>query len=73
MQISANPGHVLLTDLRMGQEPAYTFSFDLGTPETVGTALIEQRSLRADIGQALPWLWQRLLGRTQASWGTHAP
>jgi len=68
MQTSANPGHVLLTDLRMGQEPSYTFSFDLGQPGEVGTAPIQQRSMRADIGKALPWLWQRLLGRTQVSW-----
>ena len=67
MQTSANPGHVLLTDLRMGQEPSYTFSFDLGKPGEVGTAPIQQRSMRADIGKALPWLWHRLLGRTQAT------
>ncbi len=67
MQTSTNPGHVLLTDLRMGQEPTYSFSFDLGQPGEVGTAPIQQLSMRADIGKALPWLWQRLLGRTQAS------
>ncbi len=70
MQTSANPGHVLLTDLRMGQEPTYSFSFDLGQPGDVGTAPIQQLSMRADIGKALPWLWQRLLGRTQASLAT---
>ncbi|AOW11578.1 hydrolase [Hydrogenophaga crassostreae] len=68
MQTSANPGHVLLTDLRMGQEPSYTFSFDLGNAADVGAAPIQQRSMRADIGKALPWLWQRLLGHTQSSW-----
>lgn len=67
MQTSTNPGHVLLTDLRMGQEPSYTFSFDLGKPGEVGTTPIQQRSMRADIGKALPWLWLRLLGRTQAT------
>jgi inner membrane protein len=67
MQTSANPGHVLLTDLRMGQEPSYTFSFDLGKPGEVGTAPIQQRRMRADLGEALPWLWQRLLGRTLTS------
>jgi inner membrane protein len=65
LQTSANPGHVLLTDLRMGQEPSYTFTFDLGLPAEVGTAPIQQRSMRPDVGKALPWLWQRLLGRTQ--------
>jgi inner membrane protein len=67
MQTSANPGHVLLTDLRMGQEPSYTFSFELGKPGEVGTAPIQQRRMRADLGEALPWLWQRLLGRTLTS------
>jgi inner membrane protein len=67
MQTSANPGHVLLTDLRMGQEPHYSFTFDLGKPEQVGSAPIQQLRMRADLGQALPWLWQRLLGRTQAT------
>jgi inner membrane protein len=67
LQTSPNPGHVLLTDLRMGQEPSYTFSFDLGKSAEVGTAPIQQRSMRADIGKALPWLWERLLGRTQTS------
>ena len=60
-------GHVLLTDLRMGQEPSYSFRFDLGAPGEVGTAPIRQLSMRADIGKALPWLWERLLGRTRAS------
>ena len=70
MQTSANPGHVLLSDLRMGQEPAYSFRFDLGMPQDVGSAPIQQLSMRADMGQALPWLWERLLGRTQASFST---
>ena len=65
LQTSDNPGHVLLTGLRMGQEPSYTFTFDLGQLAEVGTAPIQQRSMRADVGKALPWLWERLLGRTQ--------
>ena len=71
MQTSAD-GRLLLTDLRMGQEPNYSFTFDLGEPAQVGTAPIEQRRMRADIGKALPWLWQRLLGRTQTTLA-HAP
>lgn len=62
---ASEAGSVRLTDLRMGQEPSYSFSFDLGQPAEVGTAPIRQMSLRADIGKALPWLWERLLGRTQ--------
>lgn len=67
---TTSEGRVLLTDLRMGQEPSYSFSFDLGQPDEVGTAPIQQRSMRADIGKALPWLWERLLGRTQTSLAT---
>ncbi len=66
-KMESDKGRVLLSDLRMGQEPAYSFRFDLGRPMEVGAAPIQQLSMRADIGQALPWLWQRLLGRTQAS------
>lgn len=64
---------VVLTDLRMGQEPAYTFRFDLGNPGAVGTAAIQQLSMSADFGKALTWLWERLLGRTQASMTGNAP
>jgi inner membrane protein len=67
MQTTAAEGHVQLTDLRMGQEPAYSFRFDLGTPDQVGIAPIRQLSMRPDLGQAMSWLWQRLLGRTQTS------
>jgi len=55
---------VRITDLRMGQEPAYTFSFvvaerrsaavPLATPEQVGS--------RPDLGRFFPWLWRRLQG-----------
>ena len=64
---TSEQGRVLLTDLRMGQEPAYSFRFDLGQPGEVGTAPIQQLTMRADIGEALPWLWERLLGRTQST------
>ena len=61
---------VLISDLRMGQEPTYTFSFvvaralpggalsPLQSPERAGT--------RPDIGPAFQWLWQRALGRPVA-------
>ncbi|QCB47199.1 metal-dependent hydrolase [Hydrogenophaga sp. PAMC20947] len=70
LQTTVDQGRVLLSDLRMGQEPAYSFRFDLGKPGEVGAAPIQQLSMRADIGIALPWLWQRLLGRTQATLAT---
>ena len=55
-------GRLLLTDLRMGQEPAYVFSFDLGHAEAPSTQLPRQVSARPDLAQALPWLWRRVRG-----------
>lgn len=59
-------GRVRITDLRMGQEPAYTFSFavaqwragslvPLAAPLMVGG--------RPDVQRVLSWQWQRALGR----------
>lgn len=57
-------GRVLISDLRMGQEPYYTFTFavaerhsalaPLAVPESVGG--------RPDVRRALAWLGPRLLG-----------
>jgi inner membrane protein len=54
-------GRVRISDLRIGQEPAYFFSFAvadaqgaLQTPLQVGS--------RPDLDRALPWLWQRMWG-----------
>ena len=59
-------GRVLLTDLRMGQEPAYVFRFDVGAPGAVGAEAPVQVSMRPDLGRGLPWLWNRI-------WGVDAP
>lgn len=59
-------GRVRITDLRMGQEPTYFFSFavaqwragslmPLDAPLLVGS--------RPDVQRALSWQWQRALGR----------
>lgn len=53
---------LLLTDLRMGLEPTYTFRFDIGSPTGIGQSPVSQLPMRPDLGLALPWLWQRLLG-----------
>ena len=57
-------GGLWLTDLRMGQEPAYTFHFDLGTAD--GRAAQSHVPLlkgqRPDVEKALPWLWRRMWG-----------
>jgi inner membrane protein len=55
---------VLITDLRMGQEPAYTFSFAIAERASAATALPvpEQVSTRPDLGRVMPWLWRRIGG-----------
>jgi inner membrane protein len=55
---------IVISDLRMGQEPFYVFAFEvarhasplqlLAQPEPVG--------VRADVGRGLRWLWHRMLG-----------
>lgn len=70
-----NQDRLQVTDLRMGQEPFYTFRFDVGPtdpaaaqdyrplgpdePQTPPAVLLRQRP---DIATALPWLWERLKG-----------
>jgi inner membrane protein len=64
-KLSQDGEQVLLTDLRMGQEPAYVFSFVIGERRgqtSVPRALPQQRSARPDIARWLPWLWRRALG-----------
>lgn len=56
---------LVMTDLRMGQEPSYVFAFDIGPPLQAGqthpTAKLQSR--RMDIGPGLAWLGQRIQGR----------
>jgi inner membrane protein len=56
---------LLISDLRMGQEPAYTFNFAVATYK--GAAVVPlvpavQLGRRADLDCALPWLGRRLMG-----------
>jgi inner membrane protein len=66
--LSETDGRLFVTDLRMGQEPAYTFRFDLGSApaRANGQHLPVQQSMRPDLGTALPWLWQRMWGNDVA-------
>lgn len=56
---------LVLTDLRMGQEPAYVFTFDLGPPLLPGHTHLpaQQMSRQMDLGAGFKWLGQRILGR----------
>ena len=64
--LSEQEGRVLLTDLRMGQEPAYVFRFDVGASDAVGAQAPVQLAMRPDLRRGLPWLWDRI-------WGLDAP
>ena len=56
-------GRVLVADLRMGQEPAYVFNFDLGQLPSVGAGPARQVSERPPVGPALRWIGQRMWGK----------
>jgi len=61
-------GKAILTDLRMGQEPNYVFSFTLAQQSADGTGSWEAQvpvvaRYSGDMGQLLRWLWPRLLGQ----------
>lgn len=63
-KLHADGGRVLVTDLRMGQEPAYIFSFVVAERHSPPVALVPavQVGARPDIGRALAWLWRRAAG-----------
>jgi inner membrane protein len=55
---------LLISDLRMGQEPAYNFRFVVAERHSPLQALERpvQQSTRLDLERGLPWLWRRMLG-----------
>ena len=57
-------GRVLLSDLRMGQEPAYLFTFAVAERRSPPVALDKPEHVgrRPDIERGLPWLWRRMWG-----------
>jgi inner membrane protein len=61
-RLRVEDGRLLLTDLRMGQEPGYVFTFDLGPEDAPGLAPAAQVGFRTDAGEGLRWLWRRMRG-----------
>ena len=57
-------GLVRISDLRMGAEPNYTFSFAVARRASALQPLPVAQSVggRPDVGRALPWWWRRLWG-----------
>ncbi|WP_336767411.1 metal-dependent hydrolase [Pantoea endophytica] len=50
----------LISDLRMGEEPSYTFTFDLGSPQSPELAPQREPSVRPALGEAWHKLRERL-------------
>ncbi|WP_137921721.1 metal-dependent hydrolase [Hydrogenophaga sp. 2FB] len=67
--VSSTDGHLFVTDLRMGQEPHYTFRFDLGTnaARANGGHRPTLEGSRPNLATALPGLWRRMLGERPPS------
>ena len=57
-------GQAFITDLRMGQEPWYSFRFRVAQRQSPQWAEVrpENQGGRGDVGRALAWLWPRLKG-----------
>lgn len=63
-KLQRDGARVLVTDLRMGQEPAYFFSFAVAERRSPPVPLTppEQVGARPDVGRGLAWLFRRALG-----------
>jgi len=74
-KLEEDQGRLFVTDLRMGQEPSYTFRFDLGTEAERARGDWRARlvGLRIDVRAGLHWLWRRLLGEPLAPPGLDMP
>ena len=69
-KVHEESGKVLVTDLRMGIEPNYVFSFALAHSASTNTPfkMLDkpiQWSKNPDIAKTLPWLWSRMRGQFQ--------
>jgi inner membrane protein len=65
-KLERRDGGIVLSDLRMGQEPAYVFAFRLPLthpePGLAQPALPQAVGQRGDVGRGLRWLGPRMLG-----------
>jgi inner membrane protein len=64
-RMHARDGAAFITDLRMGQEPHYVFSFRVAQRTSEGWKAVPATnagSRGGDLGAAVRWLWARLLG-----------
>ncbi|MDO9413682.1 MAG: metal-dependent hydrolase [Pseudolabrys sp.] len=64
-RMSERNGRAVISDLRMGMEPNYTFNFEVAQRQGAGLVPLsppERYSMRPDMANGLPWLWRRALG-----------
>lgn len=63
-KLHEDQARLVITDLRMGQEPTYTFSFAVAErhsqPAPLQPPIAQGR--RPEVERVLPWLWRRALG-----------
>jgi inner membrane protein len=63
-KLDERDGQIRVSDLRMGQEPFYFFSFVIAerASDPVPLPVTRRVGARPDLDRALPWLWRRALG-----------
>ncbi|MET0278378.1 MAG: metal-dependent hydrolase [Pseudorhodoplanes sp.] len=63
-KLGERDGRIVVTDLRMGQEPFYSFNFVVGQRQSPTIAAVTPTSFREQhkISEGLRWLWRRMLG-----------
>jgi inner membrane protein len=63
-KVSERDGKVIVSDLRMGQEPYYSFNFVVGQRQSPTIAAVAPTRFREqhDVRSGLSWLWRRMWG-----------
>ena len=63
-KMSERNGNVIISDLRMGQEPFYSFNFVIGKKDGDRIAPVTPISFREqhDVRSGVSWIWRRALG-----------
>ncbi len=63
-KLAERDGRIVVSDLRMGQEPYYSFNFVVARRENPSLAAVTPSRFREQhrVGEGLSWLWRRLWG-----------
>lgn len=67
-RVHTQGGRAWVTDLRMGQEPNYSFSFAVAQEQAGAWTAVTPRNegSRGDVRRGLAWVWERMWGRDVA-------